>query len=90
MYANIIPPYEFGIYLLTSKTFSFPFKTQANATSLIGLLPSYPSISFLSLFLLTIFGILQTMSVSAEPRNSGRFANENESSKRKGFMTMWR
>ncbi|MCL1125303.1 MFS transporter [Shewanella surugensis] len=56
-------------------------------TALIGLLPSYDSIGFFSPLLLTILRILQTMSISAEPTNSGSLLIESAPENRKGLVT---
>lgn len=56
-------------------------------TALIGFLPSYDTIGFFSPFLLTILRILQTMSISAEPTNSGSLLIEQAPQKYKGFVT---
>lgn len=56
-------------------------------TILIGLLPSYEAIGFLSPLLLTILRIMQTMAVSAEPTNSGSLLIEHASPNKKGFIT---
>ncbi|WP_298770315.1 MFS transporter [uncultured Shewanella sp.] len=56
-------------------------------TALIGLLPSYDTIGFFSPLLLTILRILQTMSISAEPTNSGSLLIESAPDNRKGLVT---
>lgn len=53
----------------------------------IALLPSYRTIGFFSPLLLTVFRILQTMSVSAEPTNSGSLLIESAPQERKGLAT---
>jgi MHS family proline/betaine transporter-like MFS transporter len=59
----------------------------STVTALIGCIPSYNQIGFLSPFLLAIGRILQTMAVSAEPTNSGSLLIEHASPGRKGFVT---
>lgn len=56
-------------------------------TALIGFLPSYNAIGFLSPFLLAVLRILQTMAVSAEPTNSGSLLIEYSAPEKKGFIT---
>ena len=56
-------------------------------TALIGCLPSYDTIGFFSPLLLTVLRILQTMSVSAEPTNSGSLLIEHAPHHRKGLVS---
>ncbi|MCH9770020.1 MAG: MFS transporter, partial [Gammaproteobacteria bacterium] len=51
----------------------------------IGCLPSYHSIGFFSPLLLTLLRILQTMSISAEPTNSGALIMESSPTNRRGL-----
>lgn len=58
----------------------------AITTALIGCLPPYASIGAFSTILLTILRILQTMSISAEPTNSGALLIEYAAPNRRGLV----